>query len=79
MQIIGVFVCLGSFFDELFGDLPSYSSLAYIKKYNVGYLKIDQVFVRNLTADNDDSVICETIIAMADKLSREACFTKPAH
>jgi diguanylate cyclase (GGDEF)-like protein/PAS domain S-box-containing protein len=45
-----------------------YSSLAYIKKYDVDYLKIDQTFVRNLTAESDDSAICESVIAMAHKL-----------
>lgn len=45
-----------------------YSSLSYIKKYDVDYLKIDQAFVSNLTAENDDSAICESVIAMAHKL-----------
>ena len=45
-----------------------YSSLSYIKKYDVDYLKIDQAFVSNLTAGNDDSAICESVIAMAHKL-----------
>lgn len=45
-----------------------YSSLSYIKKYDVDYLKIDQIFVSNLTADSDDSAICESVIAMAHKL-----------
>lgn len=45
-----------------------YSSLSYIKKYDVDYLKIDQTFVSNLTADSDDSAICESVIAMAHKL-----------
>ncbi|BBB26341.1 signal transduction protein [Amphritea japonica ATCC BAA-1530] len=45
-----------------------YSSLSYIKKYDVDYLKIDQAFVSNLTAESDDSAICESVIAMAHKL-----------
>jgi diguanylate cyclase (GGDEF)-like protein/PAS domain S-box-containing protein len=45
-----------------------YSSLSYIKKYDVDYLKIDQTFVSNLTAESDDSAICESVIAMAHKL-----------
>ena len=45
-----------------------YSSLAYLKKFDIDYLKIDRVFVRNLEADPDDRILCEAIIAMAHKL-----------
>lgn len=45
-----------------------YSSLAYLKKFDIDYLKIDQSFVRNLTAQSDDKVLCEAIIVMAHKL-----------
>ena len=45
-----------------------YSSLAYLKKFDVDYIKIDQSFVRNLSAFSEDMVLCEAIIVMAHKL-----------
>jgi diguanylate cyclase (GGDEF)-like protein/PAS domain S-box-containing protein len=45
-----------------------YSSLSYLKKFDIDYLKIDQSFVKNLTAGSDDMILCEAIIAMAHKL-----------
>lgn len=45
-----------------------FSSLAYIKKFDIDYLKIDQSFVRNLDQDNSDLALTEAIIAMAHKL-----------
>ena len=45
-----------------------YSSLSYLKKFDIDYLKIDQSFVRNLTADSSDHVLCEAIITMAHRL-----------
>ncbi|MBC7858748.1 MAG: EAL domain-containing protein [Burkholderiaceae bacterium] len=45
-----------------------YSSLSYLKKFDIDYLKIDQSFVRNLSADSEDMALCEGIIVMAHKL-----------
>ena len=45
-----------------------YSSLSYLKKFDIDYLKIDQAFVQNLSADSDDMALCEAIIVMAHKL-----------
>lgn len=45
-----------------------YSSLSYIKKFDIDYLKIDRSFVRNITTSINDKVLCEAIIAMAHKL-----------
>jgi len=45
-----------------------YSSLSYLKRFELDFLKIDQSFVRNLTAESDDMVLCEAIIALAHKL-----------
>lgn len=45
-----------------------YSSLAYLKRFDIDYLKIDQTFVRNLTADSEDLALCEAITVMAHKL-----------
>jgi diguanylate cyclase (GGDEF)-like protein/PAS domain S-box-containing protein len=45
-----------------------YSSLASLKKLDIDYLKIDQVFVRNLATDAYDMALSEAIIVMAHKL-----------
>ena len=45
-----------------------YSSLSYLKKFDVDYIKIDQSFVSNLSADSEDMILCEAIIVMAHKL-----------
>ncbi len=44
------------------------SSLSYLKKFDIDYLKIDQRFVHNLTPGSDDMALCEAIIVMAHKL-----------
>ncbi|WP_426102155.1 putative bifunctional diguanylate cyclase/phosphodiesterase [Massilia sp. TSP1-1-2] len=45
-----------------------HSSMAYLKKFHVNYLKIDQSFVRDMTTNEDSRTIVETIIMMAHKL-----------
>jgi diguanylate cyclase (GGDEF)-like protein/PAS domain S-box-containing protein len=45
-----------------------YSSIIYLKKFDVDYLKIDQSFVQDMTTDTDSRIIAETIIVMAHKL-----------
>jgi len=45
-----------------------YSSLSYLKKFDIDYIKIDQSFVRSLTAESDDLALCEAITVMAHKL-----------
>ncbi len=45
-----------------------YSSFSYIKKFDFDYLKIDQMFVRNIEADTNDIALSEAIIVMAHKL-----------
>ena len=45
-----------------------YSSLSYLKRYDIDYIKIDQSFVKSLSEDTSDLVICEAIILMAHKL-----------
>jgi diguanylate cyclase (GGDEF)-like protein/PAS domain S-box-containing protein len=45
-----------------------HSSMAYLKKFAVNYLKIDQSFVQDMTTSLDSRTIAETIIVMAHKL-----------
>ncbi len=45
-----------------------YSALAYLKKFDVNYVKIDKSFIQNLAPQNYDAVLCEAIIQMAQKL-----------
>ena len=45
-----------------------YSSLSYLKKFELDFIKIDQSFVRNLSAGSDDLVLCKAIIVMAHAL-----------
>ncbi|MBA6416022.1 EAL domain-containing protein [Colwellia sp. 6M3] len=46
-----------------------YCSFSYLKNYTIDYLKIDKSFVQNMSADNEDSALCEAIIVMASKLN----------
>ena len=46
-----------------------YSSLSYLRKFPVDALKIDQSFVRQISADGDDATIVTAIIAMARSLN----------
>jgi EAL domain-containing protein (putative c-di-GMP-specific phosphodiesterase class I) len=45
-----------------------YCSVAFLKRYNIDYIKIDPTFVSKLAAGADGIVLCEAIIAMAHKL-----------
>ncbi len=45
-----------------------YSSLAYLKRFAVDKLKIDQAFVREMHNNQDDAVMVNTIIQMAKNL-----------
>ncbi len=45
-----------------------FSSLAYLKKFDIDYLKIDRSFVANLDVGDSSSALVEAIIVMAHKL-----------
>ncbi|MCW8837235.1 MAG: EAL domain-containing protein, partial [Thiovulaceae bacterium] len=46
-----------------------YSSLSYLKQFPINTLKIDKSFVQDMTIDNDDKSIVNTIINMAHTLN----------
>ncbi len=48
-----------------------YSSLAYLKRFPVNTIKIDQSFVRDVSHDADDAAIIKGIIALAHSLRLE--------
>ncbi|MDP1558133.1 MAG: EAL domain-containing protein [Nitrosomonas sp.] len=45
-----------------------FSSLSYLKEFDIDYIKIDRSFISNLTHNETDRTLVEAIIAMAHKL-----------
>jgi EAL domain-containing protein (putative c-di-GMP-specific phosphodiesterase class I) len=48
-----------------------FSSLAYLKHFDVDYLKIDKSFIHHLTEDGSDKALTEAIIGLAHSLGIE--------
>ena len=46
-----------------------YSSFAYLKDFDISYLKVDRAFVSGLTERPRDYAVCEAMVAMAHKLA----------
>ena len=45
-----------------------YAALSFPKKFNMDYLKIDQLLTRNLASDCSDLALCETMVVMTHRL-----------
>lgn len=61
LQAIGIELSLDDFG-------TGYSAIAYLKKFNLNYLKIDRSFVKDLEIEEDDVAIAEAIVVMAHRL-----------
>jgi len=48
-----------------------YSSLSYLLEFEIDFIKIDKSFVKNLSINKQDLVLCEAMIVMAHKLGME--------
>lgn len=48
-----------------------FSSLSYLKQFDIDYLKIDRSFIKHLTGSESDKALAEAIIVMAHKLDIE--------
>lgn len=61
MQMVGVQLAIDDFG-------IGYSSMAYLKKFKVDFLKIDQSFVHDMIDSDENRVFAETIVLMAHRL-----------
>lgn len=47
-----------------------YSSLAYLKRFPIDVIKIDQSFIRDVLVDKSDAAICDAIIDIAKRMDK---------
>ncbi len=65
LKLLGVSIAMDDFG-------TGYSSLAYLKKFPIDKLKIDQAFIRDCSTDKDDRMLIETIVAIAKGLGMQS-------